>query len=464
MDKNENAQAPASTNESTGTSAQPAAATDASSTALGNPGFLQNVQQRLDSMGDEFASYFAGRYAIMSNTENIENDNSYVSDDDDNDVQHQSSIPKEYEYYEQVLPADVVRRVNALRNLQVEHHKIEAGFFEEVHALECRYLSKYQPLYEKRLNIVKGAYEPTEAEVKCAFDGDEADEEAKKAEETGEKSDEQKKEEEKTVGIPEFWLQVFKNSDILAELIKEHDEPVLKHLIDVRITMQNEAAEKGFTIEFEFTPNEYFSNTILTKFYELRTGLDEHEPLAYEGPEIVKSKGCDIQWNKGKNVTVKMVKKRQKHKNRGTIRVVTKEVQTESFFNFFKPPTVPEDADAELEDNEEMNSLAADFEIGHMLRDSIVPKAVLYYTGEAGDDEDGDFDEDEEDEDDDDDDDDEDPEEDEDEGHGHHHGGGRGGHHHHGKHGPSGGAGGKSRGGKQGSGGGAGQQPECKQQ
>src|SRR5215510_13906523 len=46
------------------------------------------------------------------------------------------------------LPAEVVRRVNALRNLQVEHHKIEASFFEEVHALECRYLSKYQPLYE----------------------------------------------------------------------------------------------------------------------------------------------------------------------------------------------------------------------------------------------------------------------------------------------------------------------------
>jgi hypothetical protein len=39
--------------------------------------------------------------------------------------------------------------VNALRNLQVEHHKIEASFFEEVHALECRYLSKYQPLYQK---------------------------------------------------------------------------------------------------------------------------------------------------------------------------------------------------------------------------------------------------------------------------------------------------------------------------
>lgn len=47
------------------------------------------------------------------------------------------------------LPPEVVRRVNALRNLQVEHHQLEGKFFEEVHELECRYLSKYQPLYEK---------------------------------------------------------------------------------------------------------------------------------------------------------------------------------------------------------------------------------------------------------------------------------------------------------------------------
>lgn len=174
--------------------------------------------------------------------------------------------------------------------------------------------------------------------------------------------------------------------------------------------MQDEPQYKGFTIEFEFSSNEFFTNTVLTKAYELRTGPDENEPLSYEGPEIVKSKGCEIHWNKGKNVTVKMVKKRQKHKNRGTIRVVTKEVQTDSFFNFFTPPTgkdllihfflykiimffhllVPEEADADLEESEEMRMLAADFEIGHMLRDSIVPKAVLYYTGEAGDEEDGD--------------------------------------------------------------------------
>ncbi|CAF0988514.1 unnamed protein product [Adineta ricciae] len=67
------------------------------------------------------------------------------------------------------LPAEVVRRVNALRNLQAEHHKIEASFFEEVHALECRYLSKYQPLYEKRLNIIKSACGPTEEDEEIDF-------------------------------------------------------------------------------------------------------------------------------------------------------------------------------------------------------------------------------------------------------------------------------------------------------
>ena len=47
---------------------------------------------------------------------------------------------------------------------------------------------------------------------------------------------------------------------------------------------------------------------------------------------------------------------------------------------------VPEEVDAEAEENDDMQTLATDFELGHMLRDSIIPKAVLYYTGEAGDD------------------------------------------------------------------------------
>lgn len=50
---------------------------------------------------------------------------------------------------------------------------------------------------------------------------------------------------------------------------------------------------------------------------------------------------------------------------------------------------MPTDPEADMEDSDEMRMLAADFEIGHMFRDSIVPKAVLYYTGEVGDEDDG---------------------------------------------------------------------------
>lgn len=46
---------------------------------------------------------------------------------------------------------------------------------------------------------------------------------------------------------------------------------------------------------------------------------------------------CEIEWHKGKDVTVKTIKKKQKHKGRGIVRTVTKQVPTDSFFNFFNP-------------------------------------------------------------------------------------------------------------------------------
>lgn len=48
--------------------------------------------------------------------------------------------------------------------------------------------------------------------------------------------------------------------------------------------------------------------------------------------------GCTVDWYKGKNVTVKTIKKKQKHKSRGSVRTVTRTVQNDSFFNFFNPP------------------------------------------------------------------------------------------------------------------------------
>jgi hypothetical protein len=63
---------------------------------------------------------------------------------------------------------------------------------------------------------------------------------------------------------------------------------------------------------------------------------------------------------------------------------VTKAVKQPSFFHFFNPPTQGAD------DEEPDEAVAMDFEIGDIIKDKVVPAAVLWFTGEAsmGDDED----------------------------------------------------------------------------
>merc|ERR1711931_507427 len=136
--------------------------------------------------------------------------------------------------------------------------------------------------------------------------------------------------------------------------------------------------------------NDYFTDKVLKKKYLLQSNPEQDDPFSYEGPEIKSTTGCEINWKEGKNLTVKTVKKKQKHKNKGTVRTVTKEVPADSFFNFFDPPVV--------EDEEEMEALlSTDYEIGHLLRERIVPRAVLFFTGDDEyDDEEEESDEDEE--------------------------------------------------------------------
>merc|ERR1712048_994690 len=193
-------------------------------------------------------------------------------------------------------------------------------------------------------------------------------------------------------GVPEFWLTIFKNVDMLQEMVQEYDEPVLQKLTDITVTFSE--APMGFTLHFYFAPNDYFSNSVLTKEYEMKCEPSEDDPFSFEGPEIFKCKGCTINWKEpGKNLTVKTVKKKQKHKSKGNVRTITKQVKNDSFFNFFDPPTIPEDPEAEVDaDTQEL--LTSDFEIGHYIRERVVPRAVLFFTGEAL--EDDDYDDEEE--------------------------------------------------------------------
>ncbi|XP_076450592.1 nucleosome assembly protein 1-like 1 isoform X3 [Babylonia areolata] len=291
--------------------------------------------------------------------------------------------------YIESLPKVVKRRIKALKKLQNEAIQLEAQFYREVHTLECKYAAQYGPLFEKRREFLTGNTEPNDDECDWPSD-DEKDEDDKLAVSDGlkdkaaveDKKEGEEKKEEDAKGIPGFWLTVFKNVDMLAELVQDDDEPILNHLQDIKVKF-SDSEPQGFTLEFHFEPNEFFTETLLTKQYTMRFEQDTTDPLSYEGPEIVKCVGCPITWNKGKNVTVQVVKKKQKHKGKGITRTVTKTVKKTSFFNFFSPPQVPEGDNEDDVDEETEALLAADFEIGHFIRERIVPRAVLYFTGEA---------------------------------------------------------------------------------
>ncbi|XP_014249452.1 nucleosome assembly protein 1-like 4 [Cimex lectularius] len=310
-----------------------------------------------------------------------------------NDVAKQLSPSlTDKEQYLVQLPKSVRRRLLALKKLQLEATHIEADFFMEIHKMECRYHQLYSKLYEKRQQIVNGTYEPTdddcefpEGKYKSSLALDEFGNDVlgQLLPESANKMDNDVK------GIPNFWLTIFKNVALLNDMVQPHDEPILKHLQDIKVVFL-ESNPMGFILEFHFSPNEYFSNSVLTKRYEMKCAPSPEDPFSFEGPEIYTCKGCVINWYKGKNVTMKVIKKQQKHRSKGIVRTVMKTLQNHSFFNFFTPPKFSDDSDADIEaefDEEIKNLLTTDFEIGHYIRERIVPHAVLYITGEAFEDE-----------------------------------------------------------------------------
>jgi len=284
------------------------------------------------------------------------------------------------------LPKPVQKRVRALQNVNEKRAELHKKFLDERRAIELKYQAQYLPLYAKRADIVNGRTEPTAEEVGP---------DAPALVASGEGG-------EAVSGIPHFWLKAMQNNDEVAEAITEADEKILEHLEDIQSVLLLES--KGFMLTFKFSENEHFANTELTKKYVM---VDEEEPT------LDNAEGTEIQWKPGKNVTVKIMRKKQKHKSGKGSRTITKEEPCDSFFNFFAPTKLPEN-DEEMDEEEEenlQNLLEADYELGCAIKDQLIPNAVNWFTGAAVDDDDymdDDEDDDDEDFDDDDDEDDED--------------------------------------------------------
>jgi nucleosome assembly protein 1-like 1 len=334
------------------------------------------------------------------------------------------------------LPKKMKNRVYAIRNLQKDYIKIESDFYNQVNLLEQSFHAKYSELYKKRESILSGAYEPTEEECVHSDDEEDEDEDKTKEGDSNNSNKENEKKEKKTdenemddgdeepifpenvKGVPEFWSTVLRSANTTGELVDECDEPILKDLTDITLSYltpeeaQTETEKEGvigFKLHFHFNENDYFEDKVLTKTYKLRLTPFEGAELTYEGPEIIECVGHNIKWkSKDMNVTKKTITKKQKNKKTGQTRTITSQEAKESFFNYFssieeklklvKDAAIDDDED-ETEPEEQENFMReADYEIGHFIRERLIPRAVLYYTGELND-EDEDDDEDYEDDD-----------------------------------------------------------------
>ncbi len=181
-------------------------------------------------------------------------------------------------------------------------------------------------------------------------------------------------------GVPNFWLTVLKNLDSYDYPIQPRDELCLKYLIDIRCIPNF----TNFTLEFHFLPlNPFFTETILTKHYSIHFELDESNPYrSYDGPEVDQCLGCLINWKSDHNLTIRKRNKRIRNKITGQIRFVQVDESIKSFFDFFSPPIIPADGINEMTDDDQIH-LEADIEFGLLLKQRVLPRAILYYTGEA---------------------------------------------------------------------------------
>jgi len=319
------------------------------------------------------------------------------------------------------LPGYVLERVDALLALDARRQRTMELYAKERAELESKYAALLEPMYRERSEIVRGNRDDEirrssatkqkrkEEEERPADDDDDAAGEeggAEPNEEIGnddeattqpqgegqqrqiisvgaEGSSSQQQQHPEVKGVPQFWVSAMTHNETVGELITEDDVDCLEYLLDVSCVDRPDG--KGFALRFRFAPNEYFNNDVLTKTYDVPNLM-----LSSDEPLLKGVRGTKVDWKSDdRALTYRMVKKKQrgKGKNAGQVRTVTKKEDVESFFRWFEPPEMPE-MDT-IEDESEAERLEAifddDYEVAAAFRCQIVPRAVLWFTNQAED-------------------------------------------------------------------------------
>lgn len=288
------------------------------------------------------------------------------------------------EIYNSLTPEQKIV-IDELKVLEAQHASYEKEYEKEWNILKAKYLHMYYPLYSKRRQILFPNFN-TIRDIKNF-----------------------------TPLIPNFWLRCMQNNRTLKELIEPRDAKVLSHLIDISFKWKDESKQDSYTLIFTFAPNMSFEPLVLEKTYNMASADNSSESI------LMSTMSTTINWFPDKDVTVRKIKRKQRHPRTKQTRVVDGLVETSSFFNFFSNHRLPSEIQLEKLNEEEIAELEltieADYEVGIILREKIIPHAILWYLGEAEDDfsDNDDVASDDDDEDDDDDYDEEDEEDDYDE-------------------------------------------------
>jgi nucleosome assembly protein 1-like 1 len=264
----------------------------------------------------------------------------------------------EKEVNEAIKKLDVPLRAKAvaLNNILLQKKALDSELEKAIQELTLKYEKLGEPLVTKSNEIINGQSVPSDAELENLDVYMSAEEKA------GLKMEAEP--------IKNYWALALKNCDMIAQDIQEKDAEILNYLTKVEC----KTLEGGnYTLYFHFADNEFFTNKLLTKSFILK-----------EAENPVKSEGTEIEWNEGKNVTKKTIKKKQKNKKNGQQRVVTKEVDDESFFNFFKSVSVENEDLDDLDDEEAdymQERMDIDYDISQVLMDEVIPYSLEYYLG-----------------------------------------------------------------------------------
>ncbi|EJK46640.1 hypothetical protein THAOC_34678 [Thalassiosira oceanica] len=277
----------------------------------------------------------------------------------------------------ELVPKSVRPRVNKLKELHNKRDALLQEYLKERAELELKFSKLIKPLYEERRDIIAGLHDDTIADDTIA-DGKEKSgvvEDVSEEEEEDEDTDALFKADAK--GVPAFWSVAISHIDVVAGMMSPEDVESLDYLTD--ITNEDFADGTGFELTYHFSDNPFFTNRTLTKRYEVPNLFTEDEPILQN---VV---GTTINWKPGMSLTHREVQQKQRKKSTGEIRTVTKTVKKESFYHFFDPPKLPDlnDVVDEAEVNEVENSFEQDYDVAQAFRSHIIPKAVLWFTGEA---------------------------------------------------------------------------------